>query len=158
MVTFFSTAKPFRGHDGIIQRNALKSWTMLHPGVEVILFGDEEGAAETAKELRLCHEPHVERNKFGTKRLDFMFCRAQGIARHDLLCYINCDILLMQDFFEAVKRVRERHSQFKNGWTGTATIFVRRICAPTSSHGRGRRSTTVFCSRHPGAGSTSGTW
>ena len=112
MLTFFTTAKPFRGHDGINQRNALKSWTVLHPGVEVILFGDEEGAAETAKELRLCHEPHVERNEFGTKRLDFMFGRAQGIARHDLLCYINCDILLMQDFCVAVEHVREKHSQF----------------------------------------------
>lgn len=112
MLTFFTTAKPFRGHEGIIQRNALKSWTLLHPGVEVILFGDEEGAAETAKELRLCHEPHIERNEFGTKRLDFIFCRAQAIAGHGLLCYINCDILLMHDFCAAVERVREKHSQF----------------------------------------------
>lgn len=112
MLTFFTTAKPFLRHDGIIQRNALKSWTLLHSGVEVILFGDEEGAAETAKELGLRHEPHVERNEFGTKRLDFMFSRAQSAARHDLLCYINCDILLMQDFFGAVKCVREKHSQF----------------------------------------------
>lgn len=41
-----------------------------------------------------------------------MFGRAQGIARHHLLCYINCDIVLMQDFFDAVKRVREKHAQF----------------------------------------------
>ena len=112
MLTFFATAKPFRGHDGIIQRNALKSWTLLHPDAEVILFGDEKGAAEAAKELGLRHEPHVERNEFGTKRLDFMFRRTQTIARHDLLCYINCDILLMRDFFDALKRVRERHWHF----------------------------------------------
>ena len=68
--------------------------------------------AETASELRLPHEPRVERNEFGTKRLNFMFCRAQAIARRDLLCYINCDILLMQDFGDAVKRVREMHSRF----------------------------------------------
>lgn len=112
MLTFFTTAKPFRGHSGVIQRNALKSWTVLHPGVEVILFGDEEGAAEAAKELGLRHEPHVERNESGTKRLDFMFCRAQAIARHDLFCYINCDILLMRDFCAAVRRVREEHWHF----------------------------------------------
>jgi len=109
MLTFFTTAKPFRGHDGIIQRNALKSWRLLRPDVEVILFGDEEGAADAASELGLRHEPHVERNEFGTKRLDYMFCRAQAFARHDLLCYINCDILLMQDFGDAIKRVREKH-------------------------------------------------
>jgi hypothetical protein len=112
MLTFFTTAKPFRGHDGITQRNALKSWTLLHPDVEVILFGDEDGAAEVAQVLRLHHEPHVARNEFGTKRLDFLFSRAHAIARHDLLCYINCDILLLQDFRDAVKRVRAAHSQF----------------------------------------------
>lgn len=53
MLTLFTTAKPFRGHDGIIQWNALKSWALLRPSVEVILFGDEEGAAKTAEELGL---------------------------------------------------------------------------------------------------------
>jgi hypothetical protein len=112
MLTFFTTAKLFRGQDGIIQKNALKSWTLLHPDVEVILFGEDEGAAEAAKALGLRHEPHVERNEFGTKRLDSMFRRGQYVARHELLCYINCDVVLMCDFCEAVKRVREEHSQF----------------------------------------------
>src|SRR6266568_1138015 len=112
MLTFFTTAKPFRGHDGITQKNALKSWTLLHPDVEVILFGNEDGAAEVAEELRLHHERQVARNGFGTKRLDFLFSRAQAIARHALLCYINCDILLMQDFRDALKLVRAAHSEF----------------------------------------------
>jgi len=112
MLTLFTTAKPFRGHTGIIQRNALKSWNLLHEDAEVILFGDEEGAAEVARELGLHHEPRVEHNEFGTKRLDSIIRRAQEIARHELLCYINCDILLMRDFCAAVKRVREAHAQF----------------------------------------------
>lgn len=33
MITLFTTAKPFRGHDGIIQRNALRSWTLLRPDI-----------------------------------------------------------------------------------------------------------------------------
>ena len=52
MLTFFTTAKPFKGHSAIIQRNALKSWTLLDPDIEVILFGDEEGAAEVAPRTR----------------------------------------------------------------------------------------------------------
>src|SRR5258708_30531218 len=87
-------SKPFRDHSGIIQRNALRSWTQLHPDIEVILFGDDAGAAETCLELGLRHEPFVERNKFGTKRLDFMFARAQELACRPLLCYIHCDIIL----------------------------------------------------------------
>jgi hypothetical protein len=85
MLTLFTTAKAFTGHSEVIQRNALKSWTLLHPGIEIILFGDEEGAAEICRELGLRHEPHVDRNEFGTKRIDYIFRRAQEIARHDVL-------------------------------------------------------------------------
>ena len=112
MLTFFATGKAFEGHSGIIQRNALKSWTLLHPDAEVILFGDDKGAAEIAVGLGLRHEPLVERNEFGTKRLDSMFRQAQAIARHDILCYINCDIVLLPEFIEALRAVREAHAAF----------------------------------------------
>ena len=39
------------------------------------------------------------------KYLNYMFERAQKIARHDYLCYSNCDIVLMRDFMEAFRRV-----------------------------------------------------
>jgi hypothetical protein len=112
VLTLFTTGKPFRDHSGIIQRNALRSWALLHPDVEVILFGDDPGAAEISRELDLRHEPFVERNEFGTKRLDFMFARAQEIARHDLLCYINCDIILLPEFCRALQRVQSAHDKF----------------------------------------------
>lgn len=112
MLTLFATPKPFRGHVGTIQRNALQSWKRLGADTEVILFGDEEGAAEAAREFGLRHEAHVERNEFGTKRLDYMFARAQAMARHEVLCYVNCDIVLMQDFRRAVERVRAAHREF----------------------------------------------
>jgi len=57
MLTFFTTAKPFRGHSAVIQRNALQSWRLLHPEVEVILFGNDEGAAEVCADLGLGYEP-----------------------------------------------------------------------------------------------------
>src|SRR5215467_7607839 len=109
MLTLFTTAKPFTGHSSIIQRNALKSWTLLHPDVEVILFGDEEGAADAARELGIRHEPHAERNEFGSIRLDYMLGKCQVIMRHDVLCYVNCDIILMDDFRYAVERVRAEY-------------------------------------------------
>jgi hypothetical protein len=112
MLTFFTTAKSFRAHIGIIQCNALQSWKALHPEIEIILFGADEGAAEAAQEFGLRHEPHVECNELGTKRLDYLFTRAQAIARHEILCYINCDIILMQDFCHAIERVRAMHREF----------------------------------------------
>lgn len=112
MLTFFTTAKPFEGHSGIIQRNALTSWKLLDPEVEVILFGDESGAAEIASELGLRHEPQIPRNEFGKKRLDSMFVRAQTMARHEILCYSNCDIILLPDYFQAIKRIKSSYKNF----------------------------------------------
>jgi hypothetical protein len=112
MLSLFTTPKPFRGHVGVIQRNALRSWTLLAPDVEVILFGDEPGAAEVARELGLRHEPEVRRNEFGTKYLAYFFDRAQEVARHDLLCYVNCDIVLTTDFRRALERVLAWRKQF----------------------------------------------
>jgi hypothetical protein len=105
MLTLFSTPKPFRGHIGVIQRNALKSWKLLHPDAEVILFGNEEGAEEACRDLGLRYEPDVERSPLGTVRADSLFSRAQEIARHELLCYANCDIVLTQDFLRALDRL-----------------------------------------------------
>ena len=112
MITFFTTAKAFKGHDGMIQRNALASWKVLHPDVEVILFGDDEGAREVCAELGLWHEPHVERHESGTKCLNYMFARAQQISRHPYFCFANCDILLMQDFWKAFEAARAWKRQF----------------------------------------------
>src|SRR5437762_1127846 len=68
MLTLFTTPKPFVGHVAVIQRNALQSWKSLHPHVEVILFGNEEGAAAVCRELGIRHVPAVRRNALQTKR------------------------------------------------------------------------------------------
>jgi hypothetical protein len=112
MITIFSTPKPFRGHIDVIQRNAIGSWKRLHPDVEVILFGDDEGAAEVCRELGIRHEPEVRRNDHGLKQLNYIFDRASEISRHKYLCYVNCDILLMSDFIKGLDFVSKRHSQF----------------------------------------------
>jgi len=105
MITFFTTPKPFLGHIGIIQRNAIESWKCIHPEAEVILFGDDEGAAEAARSLQIRHVPDVKRNEHGTKYLSPIFDGAQDLASHDVLCYINCDIILLPDFRAALERV-----------------------------------------------------
>lgn len=112
MLTFFTTAKPFVGHSNVIQRNALKSWTSVHPDAEVVLFGNDEGAAAVAKDLGIRHEPHTEKNEAGSNRMDYLFARAQAIARHDVLCYSNCDIIFMHDFRAALERVLAIHKEF----------------------------------------------
>jgi len=133
MITIFTTAKPFTGHSGVIQRNALKSWKELHADAEVILFGDEEGAAEAAQELGVRHFASVKRAGLtaeaglptgsgqappGTtkaaqpKILRSFFDVAQEMARHELICYVNCDIVLPRDFLHAVNAVDAVQGRF----------------------------------------------
>lgn len=119
MLTFFTTAKAFVGHSNVIQRNALHSWKLLHPDVEVILFGDDEGAAEVCSELGLKHEPHTEKHESGMNYINYILERAQQIARHDYLCFSNCDIILTSDFlraFEKAKAWRDRFLLVSRRW------------------------------------------
>ena len=112
MLTIFSTAKPFSGRNGIIQRNALTSWKLLHPDVDVILFGDELGATEVCTDLSIRHEPEVRRNQNGTKYLNYIFDRAYECSHHRILCYANCDIMLGSDFPAALELVAKSHDRF----------------------------------------------
>jgi len=112
MITIFCTPKPFRGHIAMIQRNALQSWKLLGPDMEVMVFGDEEGAAEVCRELGLRHEPGVQRTETGTKRVDYLFSAAQRLARHDLLCYANCDIVFPSSFRACLERLAAWRKHF----------------------------------------------
>jgi hypothetical protein len=112
VITFFTTPKPFAGHIGVIQRNALRSWQCVHPDAEIILFGDDAGAGEVCRELGIRHVPHVRKNRYGTKYLAGIYDQAQELARHDVLCHVNCDIVLLDDFREALPRVTGQFNAF----------------------------------------------
>lgn len=104
MLTIFAVPKPFVGHIGLIQRNALASWTRLD-GCEVLLCGDEPGVADAARQFNVRHLPRVDRNDYGTPLLHSVFTQARQAATRPLLCYINADIILLNDFLSAVGRI-----------------------------------------------------
>jgi len=112
MFTLFAMPKHFRGHFATIQRNAITSWTRLTPQPEIILFGNEEGTEELARELGLRHIPEVKRNEFGTPLLSDLFRQAEQHASMPLLGYVNADIILTDDFSAALNRVRSRYEKF----------------------------------------------
>ncbi|MBI3169893.1 MAG: hypothetical protein HYZ22_15530 [Chloroflexi bacterium] len=119
LITLFSAPKPFTDlHIAMIQRNAIKSWTLL-PNVEVILLGEEEGLAEVAHELGVKHIPDVERNANGTPLISSMFRLARENSNSDLLCIVNADMVLMSDFVEAARRsymLRDQYVLLSQRW------------------------------------------
>jgi hypothetical protein len=112
MITFFACPKPFLGHIDIIQRNAIKSWTLLKPKPEIILLGNEDGVGQVCKEFGLIHVAEVERNEYGTPLVNSIFKIAQERAYQPVVCYINSDIILMSDFMQAFKTIAAQISKY----------------------------------------------
>jgi hypothetical protein len=115
LITLFSAPKPFTDpHIAMIQRNAIKSWTLL-PDVEVILLGEELGLAEAAHALRVKHIRNVARNQNGTPLISSMFQLARDAGQRSnspLLCIINADMILMPDFVAAAKQAVNLRDKF----------------------------------------------
>lgn len=105
MLTLFSAPKPFLDHHGVIQRNAIQSWTLLRPRCEILLFGEVPGLEAVARNSGVLHKHSVRCNEFGTPLLDSLFQRAEAHASFAHLCYVNSDIILLSDFLVSVRRV-----------------------------------------------------
>ena len=112
LLTLFALPKPFRGHIGVIQRNAIKSWTLLRPRPEIILFGNDAGTAEVAQELGVRHIPEIASNEYGTPLLNDLFRQAELNAVSATMCYVNADILVLSDFWRSVVQLVENRKKF----------------------------------------------
>ncbi|HMV29852.1 MAG TPA: hypothetical protein PKE23_10730 [Anaerolineales bacterium] len=112
LITLFSAPKPFTDpHIAMIQRSAIKSWTLL-PDVDIILLGEETGLAEATKELGVKYIPHVERSPNGVPLISSMFKLARENSNSELFCIINADMVLMPDFVENAKQAAQLKDKF----------------------------------------------
>lgn len=145
MLTLFAVPKPFVGHIGVIQRNAIRAWTRLGSGCEVLLFGDEAGTADAAREHGVRHVPDVACNERGTPLVSDLFAQAVRLASHPVLVYANADVILTRALPRAVARVRalERFLLCGRRWNlevGTPLDFTPgwedRLHADVARHGR----------------------
>jgi hypothetical protein len=112
VLTILTIPKPFVGHIGDIQRNAIESWMRLGRDVQIVLIGDEPGIVEVARELRVQHVGRIETSERGTPRLDSAFAATATVARFPLWSLINADIVLLEGFLPAVDRVARTFERF----------------------------------------------
>lgn len=104
-IAIVAAPKDFRGHTGVIQRNALASWRQLGRDVEILLGGDAAGLAHEAAAVRAVHLGPLAAGVDGPPRVDDLFAKARAATRADLLAYVNSDIMLLPDWRAAVLRV-----------------------------------------------------
>jgi hypothetical protein len=111
-LTIFATPKKFDGHIGVIQRNAIQSWTRMSPRPHIILFGTATGTSEIARECGLVYVPEIKCNQWGTPLVSDLFEQAESHSTSPVLSYVNSDIVLFDDFARAVMRVADLTPQF----------------------------------------------
>ena len=112
MLTLFSLPKAFVGRAAVLQQNAIESWRRLHPEIELLLFGDETGIAEAANRFGARHISEIQRNAASTPLVGEVFRRAEEMARHDVVGFVNGDIILLNDTLAAVGSVRAQFQKF----------------------------------------------
>ena len=81
-------------------------------GVEVILFGSDEGTAEIAERYGVRHVPNVPTTNHGLPLISAMFEQAQSLAANDVLCYANADVILLPDTVKAAAIAHSWSEQF----------------------------------------------
>src|SRR5437660_3597529 len=111
-LTLFATPKRFDGHIGVIQRNAIQSWARMRPRPDIILFGHEPGSAEIADEFGFRHIANVKCNQWGTPLISDLVGQDEKLGQGQVLSYVNSDIILLNDFAQALTRVAERSNHF----------------------------------------------
>jgi hypothetical protein len=112
MITLFAIPKPMKGEFLRLQENAILSWLRLGFGVEILLFGGEEGVEKFARRTGIEHHREVARTEEGTPRVDDLFRQAESLATQPLIGYINADIILGHDFPSAVRALAEIRKPF----------------------------------------------
>ena len=66
-------------------------------------MGDDEGVAEVAKEYSIDHVPEVALDQDRIPMRSSMCALARKVAEHDLLCIINSDIIIVNNFVRGVR-------------------------------------------------------
>ena len=94
-LAFYAWPKPFtKPHIATIQRNAIRSWQLLEPRPDILLFGNDPGIAEAARELGVQHIPEGPPLVDSVPRVKDLAAAAEQLSTAPFLCFINADITL----------------------------------------------------------------
>jgi hypothetical protein len=73
---------------------------------EILLLGDDPGTSEAAERYAARHIPQIECTDRGTPLVSSAFQAAEEFARHETVVYVNADVVLFDDLFREVERLR----------------------------------------------------
>jgi hypothetical protein len=98
MISIVTTFRPFIGHNGIIQRNALRSWRKFIPDLEIVIAGEDVDIAEEVNASVV----EVKCSGYGTPLLSSLLEILEN-TNGDIRVLMSGDIILLPDFYTAMK-------------------------------------------------------
>lgn len=107
MITFFTTFKNF----GRVEANSVNSWLSLHSETEVIVF-TETNVVNSIDNQRLVLLDSFPKHNDRLPVLNALFSEASKRAKHQILCYCNADIILIDDFIKRIQNVLRLQGNF----------------------------------------------
>jgi hypothetical protein len=113
-LTLATVPLPFKGNQLTIthQHNAIKSWTLLEPRPNIILLGDEIGTKDAASQYNAMHVPGIGVNELGDLSMRSIFRKIDQKAETDWICYIDTDVILLDDFMPTFEYLIARYHNF----------------------------------------------
>jgi len=112
VLTLFAIPKPFTGKIAGIQLTAIDSWRRLDSDVQVVLLGDDPSVCGAAVEYGVEHVPNIPRAASGTPLVDGAFAAVDAVARFELRCYANADIVFDGSLLAAAQNVARATRRF----------------------------------------------
>lgn len=113
MYTLFACPRAFTNPEvERIQRMALESWLLLEPHPQIILFSDHPSTEKIAQEYGVETTPCLAFSPHGVPLLNFLFQKAEELARFETLVYVNADIMISSNFYSALHTVRKRWKKY----------------------------------------------
>lgn len=103
----YTIPRSFKGHRGIIQRNAVRSWLSL--GLDAVFVGRDPGVQGVAERLGALSLPCARTEK-GTPLVREVFRYAN--QEPGVKAYFNADCIFMDDLMPSVREVASRFEDF----------------------------------------------
>lgn len=112
-LTFFTIPRDsFDGFYGMAMNNAIKSWALLEPKPEIMLFGNTTDIQDAAQRFHCVRKPINCHRKWGIPFINGAIKQAQKHAKNPMLCFANTDMIFFQDIYDAIEAVASTFRKF----------------------------------------------
>ena len=106
MISILTSPKSFSPDFASIQDRAIESWKQIHPDIEIILYGMDQGIDAAAARHGCRHVSQIPCSKTGVPFFNAIADHANRHARFDLQMYLNADIILPPDLLLRIAPVQ----------------------------------------------------